>query len=114
MSTYTQLLLVAAITIYIVDLSGFTISWRSALRKALGVPVLRALPPFDCGKCATWWACLLWAWLACHDLRLETVAFAAALSFCSTTAGSIACAILDTLVNIFNRVAEATDRRTAK
>lgn len=114
MSTYTQLLLVAAITTYIVDLSGFTVAWRSALRKALGLTSLRPLPPFDCGKCATWWACLLWAWLACHDLRLETVAFAALLSFCTTPFGSALGAVLDTVVNIFNRVAEATERRTAK
>ena len=114
MNTYTQLLLVAAITVYVVDLSGFTVSWRSALRKALGVPVLRPLPPFDCGKCATWWACLLWAWLACHDLRLETVAFAALLSFASTAAGTVAGAVRDTVINIFNRVADATERRTAR
>lgn len=114
MNTYIQLLLVAAITTYIVDLSGFTLSWRSALQKALGVSRLRALPPFDCGKCATWWACLLWAWLACSDLSLQTVAFSALLSLCSPYAGSIAAALLEAALNTFNRLADATDPETNK
>ena len=111
MNTYTQLLLVAAITVYIVDLSGFTAAWRGALQKALGISRLRPLPPFDCGKCATWWACLAWAWFACRDFTLQTVAFCALLSFASTAAGTVAGALRDTVINIFNRVADATERR---
>lgn len=42
MNTYTQLALVAAIVIYIVDVSGFTASWRSALEKALGLSHMTA------------------------------------------------------------------------
>ena len=109
MNTYTQLLLVAAITTYIVELSGFTAAWRNAVAKALGVPRLKPLPPFDCGKCMTWWACLLWTWLVCHDITLQTVAFCALLSFASPYAGTILGAALEAVRNIFNRLADATD-----
>ena len=56
MNIYLALLYVALLVVYVVDLSGFTGSWRRALKRALGLHTLRRLPPFDCGQCATWWA----------------------------------------------------------
>ena len=55
MTTALQLLLLAASVTYIVDVSGFTESWRALLARVLHIRPenLRALPPFDCGKCAT-------------------------------------------------------------
>ena len=50
MSTYFELLLVAAIVVYIVDLSGFTQTWLGWLSKLLKGPV-RQLRPFSCGQC---------------------------------------------------------------
>ena len=38
MSMFVDLLLVAAVTIYIVDLSGFTDAWRSALARRMHIP----------------------------------------------------------------------------
>ena len=86
-SVFTDLLLVASVTIYIVDISGFTDSWRSALARALHIKQLRPLPPFDCGKCATFWACLIYSafnW----GITLPIIAFAAALSFLSVPIGN--------------------------
>ena len=47
MKTYIDMLMVAVITIYIVDLSGFTHSWRGLLARSLHVKELRPLKPFD-------------------------------------------------------------------
>ena len=87
-SVYTDLLLVAAVTIYVVDLSGFTDSWRRALARLMHIREenLRPLPPFDCGKCATWWVCLGYAafnW----GLTLPIIAYSALLSFLSLPIG---------------------------
>ena len=62
MTATLQLLLLAASVTYIVDVSGFTESWRALLARMLHIRPenLRPLPPFDCGKCATFWAVLLW------------------------------------------------------
>ena len=57
---YTDLLLLAAITVYVVDVSGFTDSWRTLVARWLKVQKLRDLPPFDCGKCMTWWTCAVY------------------------------------------------------
>lgn len=91
MSIYLQLLLLAVVVVYIVDLSGFTSSWRHALARRLGYAddtELRPLPPFDCGKCATWWVCLIYTIAAGH-LSLQTLAACALLSMLSDTIGAV-------------------------
>lgn len=86
MGIYIDLLLVAVVTVYIVDVSGFTLSWRDALARWLKVSTLRPLPPFDCGKCAAFWACVIYA-ICLGRLSLGTVAFAAAMSLLSNPVG---------------------------
>ena len=82
MNLYAELTLVATLVVYVVDLSGFTGSWRAALARLLGVRELRSLPPFDCSLCMVWWCCLAWA-LFRGQLSLPTVAASAALSLLS-------------------------------
>ena len=82
MGIYIDLLLVAAITIYIVGISGFTQAWRSGLARMLGIKTLKALPPFDCSKCMTWWTCIIYA-LCVGQFNLWTIAFSAFLSHMS-------------------------------
>ena len=55
-----DLLLVAAVCVFIVDVSGWTESWRGALARWARVehPTGR-LRPFDCSLCCTWWAGLV-------------------------------------------------------
>lgn len=87
MNIYLQLLLIAAVVVYCVDLSGFTQSWRNLLARWLGLASgedLRPLPPFDCGKCAVWWTCLLYPAFT-GDFSLLTIAAAAALSLLADT-----------------------------
>lgn len=82
MKIYIDLLLIAAITIYIVDLSGFTESWRSALTRALKAKSLKPIRPFDCSLCMTWWVGIIYA-LCKGSLTLPVLAYIAALSFLS-------------------------------
>lgn len=88
MSIYTDLLLVAAVTIYIVDLSGFTDAWRGALARMMHIPEsnLRPIKPFDCSLCMTWWVCLIYALIE-GQLTLPVIAYSALLSFLSVPIG---------------------------
>lgn len=82
--------IVAAVAVYVVDLSGFTDSWRAALARWLkiGEGQLRPLPPFDCGRCMSFWAPLVWA--ACSgEFTLPTFAFSALLSCLSGAMGQL-------------------------
>lgn len=88
MRIYLDLLLVALVTIYIVDISGFTESWRFILAGMLHLGRLKPLPPFDCGKCMTWWVCLIYA-LCVGRLSLGTIAYTALLSHLSIPIGAL-------------------------
>lgn len=84
MSDYANILMLDLVVVYIVDVSGFTEAWRGGLARLLGVKKLRPLPPFDCGKCAAWWAGVLYA-ICCDCFALPVLAWCALLSCLSIT-----------------------------
>lgn len=103
MNIYTHLLLLSLVTIYIVDISGFTLSWREALSRWLKVSALRPLKPFDCGKCMTWWVCLIYP-ICTGDISLGTIAFAALLSHLSNPIGELMIFIREWMIHIIDRL----------
>lgn len=87
MNIYLQLLLLAAIVVYVVDLSGFTdtwLGWLSRFTTRHGYPPVKRLRPFSCSLCMTWWCGLAWAYFQ-NALSLPVVAYVAGLSFFSLT-----------------------------
>ena len=57
-----EILLIAAIVVFVVDLSGFTESWRRPLSDWLHRKtgyMIKHFPPFDCSLCLTLWAGLI-------------------------------------------------------
>ena len=103
MGKYIELLLVAVITIYIVDLSGFTESWRSALTKALKAKDLKPIKPFDCSLCMTWWICLIYA-LCSGFFSLPIIAYIAFLSFLSIPIAQSLIFIREGLLFVINKM----------
>ena len=86
MKIYIDLLLIAAITIFIVDLSGFTEAWRSALTRLIKAKVLKPIRPFDCSLCMTWWVCIIFS-ICTGTFSLPVLAYIALLSFLSLPLG---------------------------
>ena len=103
MNIYIQQLLVACIVVFVVDLSGFTDSWRDGLARILKVRELRPLKPFDCSLSMTWWTCLLYP-VFTGDFSLLTVASAAALAFLSRTIYAVLLFISESLQWLINKV----------
>ena len=103
MNIYIHLILVALVTIYIVDISGFTESWRGWCADILHISKMRPLPPFDCGKCMTWWVCLIFALCTGH-LNQWTIAFAALLSHLSNPIREILIFIREWISWIFDKL----------
>ena len=105
MNIYCQLLTIAVSVVYVVEVSGFTESWRAALAKLLKVERLKALPPFDCAKCAVFWCCLVWS-LRTVGLRLLPVAFCCLLSLLAVPFGRILIFIREGLTALVDRLIE--------
>ncbi|MCR5071195.1 MAG: hypothetical protein K6A62_04640 [Bacteroidales bacterium] len=119
MNIYIQQIILAAAVVYIVDLSGFTESWRALVERWVNrvrseqekregklVHVhqdLRPLPPFDCGKCMTFWACLIWAVVQGH-FGLLTFASSAALSLLSKSFSSLMIFISEAIEAAFDKI----------
>lgn len=106
MSIYTQLLLLACIVVYIVDLSGFTDTWLRALSRLTarhGYPPVRSLRPFSCSLCMVWWTGLALALLE-GELTLPVLAAIAALSFLSITLSQLFIFIRETITNAIAKV----------
>lgn len=79
--------MLAVVTVFIVDLSGFTETWKTALGRWLGVTVGR-VKPLDCSLCMTWWACVVYLLCSGH-MSMGYLAVAALLSLSTTFLGEL-------------------------
>ena len=106
MSIYIELLLLSAIVVYIVDLSGWTdtwLGWLSRFTARFGYPPVKHLRPFSCSKCMVWWCGIAWAWYS-GELSILTLAYIAGLSFLSITLRELFIFIRETFTNGISKV----------
>lgn len=98
-SIYTDLTLLWAVIVFVVDLSGWTdtlLRLASRFTARYGLPPVKELRPFTCSLCSTWWICILYA-LIRNNFTLPVLAFIAALSFLSITLRELFIFIRETL-----------------
>ena len=86
MKIIIDLILVALVTIYIVDLSGFT-----------------ELKPFSCSLCMVWWVCLIYAAIV-GNLTIPVVALIAFLSLLSVPFGQLLILIREAILKVINKL----------
>ena len=80
--THLELLFLAVIVVFIVDVSGFTDAWLGLVSRFLHAKVTQ-LRPFSCSLCMVWWSGIVYL-LATGTfslLNLAVVAVLAGLSF---------------------------------
>lgn len=82
MRPYFDLLLLAVVIVYIIDVSGVMESIKGALSRWLGAKVSR-IRPFDCSLCMIWWAGIIYI-IAVGEFSLPTLTWVAFLSAMST------------------------------
>lgn len=102
MKTIFDLILVALITIYIVDLSGWTDTWLSFLSHYKGRKITE-LKPFSCSLCMVWWVCLIFL-LVVGRFTLPLIAFSALLSFLSVPLGQVLILVRETLNKVIDKL----------
>lgn len=108
---YGELALVSALAVYIVDLSGFTDSWRGAVARWMGVSssALRPLPPLDCGQCMSWWSCIVYS-VCVGEFSLCALAWSALLAFLSPVTGQLLLLVRETLLWAARRLFDIVDK----
>lgn len=104
MKTIIDITLIALITIYIVDLSGFTDTWLEFLSAYKGKRITE-LKPFSCSLCMVWWVCLV-SLLIMAKLSLPMVAYIALLSFLSAPIGQFLVFLREGLNKVVNKLME--------
>ena len=102
MKAIIDLILVALVTIYIVDLSGFTETWLSFLSHYKGRKITE-LKPFSCSLCMVWWVCLIYAAIV-GNLTIPVVALIALLSFLSIPCGQLLMLIREAILKVINKL----------
>lgn len=100
MKTIIDLIFVALITIYIVDLSGFTDTWLKVLSAYKGRKI-QELKPFSCSLCMVWWVCLIYS-LVAGICSIPVVAFIAFLSFLSIPLGQLLILVREAILKVIN------------
>lgn len=100
MKTIIDLILVAVIVIYIVDLSGFTDTWLKVLSHYTGRKITE-LKPFSCSLCMVWWVCLIFS-LVAGKCSLPVIAFIALLSFLSVPIGQFLLFVREGILKVVN------------
>ena len=102
MKAIIDLILVALVTIYIVDLSGFTETWLSILSHYKNRKITE-LKPFSCSLCMVWWVCLIYAAIV-GNLTIPVVALIALLSLLSVPFGQLLLLIREAFLKMINKL----------
>lgn len=102
MKAIIDIILVAVITIYIVDLSGFTETLLKVISAYKGRKITE-LKPFSCSLCMVWWVCLIYAVIV-GNLTIPVVALIALLSLLSVPLGQLLMLIRDAFLKVINKL----------
>ena len=102
MKAIIDLILVALVTIYIVDLSGFTETLLKVISAYKGRKITE-LKPFTCSLCMVWWVCLIYAAIV-GNLTIPVVALIALLSLLSVPSGQLLMLIREVFLKVINKL----------
>ena len=102
MKAIIDIILVALVTIYIVDLSGFTETLLKVLSAYKGRKITE-LKPFTFSLCMVWWVCLIYAVIV-GNLTIPVVALTALLSLLSVPFGQLLILIREAFLKVINKL----------
>jgi hypothetical protein len=100
MNPWTDLLLLTAIVVWSVDLSGWTDTSLGWLSRWLGRTV-RSFKPFSCSLCMTWWTGIVYL-VVTGRFCIPLVAYVALLAFLAFPLSEIFIFIRETLLKWIN------------
>lgn len=100
---WINLLLITAILVFIIDLSGFTQSIQHLLKKWLKTNKEIVIKPFMCSLCMTFWTGIIYT-IAINAFTIPMLAYIALLSFMTPVIRDILKLIQDFIIAIINGI----------
>ena len=98
-----DILFIAVICVVIIDISGFTQSWKSGLKRLLTRGRMDdpyyTLKPFDCSFCITFWTGLIYM-LVTHSVSLWMLAYLLCICVMTPVIRDILILLRETLLKI--------------
>lgn len=102
-----DILMIAVIVVCIVDISGFTDSWKSALKKVFTKGMMSdpyyTLKPFDCSLCMTFWTGLAYM-IVTHQVTLFMTAYLLIISIMTPVIKDVIILIRETFIKIISKL----------
>lgn len=81
MKVTIDILMIAAICVFIIDLSGFVESVKDGIGRWLKIKV-GSIKPFDCSLCVTFWVGLIWLFCT-GQFYLQNILVVCMMAFCT-------------------------------
>lgn len=105
--TIINLIFIQVITVFIIDLSGFTVSMKSGLkhvftRGRFSSPDYR-LKPFDCSLCMVFWTCLVYLTVT-GNLTIPYITVTVMLSYLTDVCKDMMMTVHDILISIIRKL----------
>lgn len=107
--TILYMMLAAVVTVFVVDLSGFSDTVCRVWAKMIRVRSVESVKPFTCSLCMTWWVTLVTG-CCWYRLSWEVAAVAALLAFFSTTIASALRAAKELAEAVIGLINHITDK----
>jgi hypothetical protein len=80
MKTFFDLVALTTLVCFVIDLSGFTQSWKGWVSAFFGGRQLKSLRPFDCSLCMSWWAMVVYL-IATGEVAITTLCVAGLIAY---------------------------------
>lgn len=96
------------IIVFIVDLSGWTDTWKGWLRSWLKVPIGR-IKPFDCSLCSTWWVGIIYL-ICVGKLTITWISAVAVISMLTPVIMNALLLVSDILQVIINNISKLCNK----
>lgn len=103
---YVEMLLITLVTVYVIDLSGFTDAWTSTVSGWLTHGKRKepfTFKPFTCSLCMSLWLNLIWV-IVTSNFAFFPVAFCFLMSFLAPTFNDMLVNVQDALSFINNKI----------
>ena len=96
-----DILLLSALMVFIIDISGVMDSIERAIAKWLNVNKIRIPKPFSCSLCMSWWVGIAYC-IIMHSFTISWIAYVALIAFLTPVTYNILTFVRDLLNKIID------------